>query len=321
MASKINPPITLDDTLLMYSESEAKYRIPDQISGQPIRKIGMGAFHGLDTLNEISMGKNITEISSHAFSRCSFLQKVQMTGAVKKICSNAFLMCHALKEIHIDALRLSRSSWVSFQCACSEGPVGIPVSATPPEHPLVSQLTTVLAVKPAYLLPPKLPYLYHEPAQQPINLPAIRDKRKVMGFTTAGYPLSEEMAVQSLIEGDYPVWKDNKAENHSDRLLRLNFDRPVETCLLFTADFVSNGPHDTVFVNLHVWFGRFFWPSFTSLVHENKTYYIYHRVYAASVPDPGYYRRDIAVFDKHGIIEDEELSRRIYAKYALPSIL
>lgn len=315
-----NTLLAIDDMLLMYSGRDADFQVPGQLDGQPIHRIGMGACCAHETLKSVTLGSHITGIGNQAFASCKHLQQVQLTSNVNTVGDGAFLACPLLEEIRISSLPFSPADWTAYQSSCLAGPGGIPVSYLPPPHPLVQRVISSTGHMPASMLPPSLPLLFRESAHNSFRAEALLAVRQSMGFHAGGQQISEFQAAASLISSDVLPWKSSLAERENDRHLRREIPLEPETCLLFTAEPRSSTPGGII-ADLHIWVGRFFWPSVTRVVWEQKTYHIYQRMYASSKPQLGYCRRDVAVIGDQGIIRNEAIARRIYAKYILPAIL
>ena len=67
--------------------------------------------------------------------------------------------------------------------------------------------------------------------------------------------------------------------------------------------------------------GHFFWQSAQPVLYENNKYYVYRRYYLTSNPELELIRRDIAIYDGNGVVNDRKEAQNVYAKYKLLSIL
>jgi hypothetical protein len=73
-----------------YDGSDAVVTVPNDYGGYPIIAIDAYAFAGNKTLQEVTIGDNITGIGEGAFMQCSALTKINVPDSVAEIGENAF---------------------------------------------------------------------------------------------------------------------------------------------------------------------------------------------------------------------------------------
>lgn len=76
-------------------------RIPEQIDGEPVTKIGTGCFEDCTGLTTIVLPDTITDIDPRAFSGCTALRGLFLPDGLKTIGKDAFALCGELEAIHI----------------------------------------------------------------------------------------------------------------------------------------------------------------------------------------------------------------------------
>lgn len=316
-----NKLLVTDGVVLMYSGHEAAVHVPSRLDKQLIRTIGKGAFFGLDTLRSVTIDHGITHIGTQAFSECLHLKQVRMPATIRTLGASVFSPCPGLEDICIEEITFSPLEWAAFSASCITCQGGARISNIPPQQPLVNLVVSNLSIEPACLLPPSLPAIFRIPLNDDVSAYTLSMPHQVTGIAASGGGCSELQAVMSLISSGVQPWRNQAAEEENDRLIRKGFALWGETCLLFTADRAVTNADASVTADLHILIGEFFWPSVTPVICDQKTYYVYHRMYASHTPAKGYSRQDVALLDENGLIIDQNLSRRVYEKYILPAIL
>lgn len=315
-----NATLAIDDTLLLYTGRDAFYQVPEQLDCQSIHKIGKGAFAARETLQGVTLGKHITHIGQEAFALCKELRWVQMDASVTTVEKDAFTNCPKLEEMHLTSLSFTTAEWEGFQASCMPGPGGAMVTPVAPPLPLVRQVVDSMDQKPARLLPPMTPVLLRGTPYD-VRKADLRSPQQVVGFGGSADQIVEEQFAVAMMDDELAPWRSAEAEQNNDSLVRRSIDRSVESCLLFTATQRRKPRGGRIVADLHIWVGCFCWPSITRVVCDGEEYFIYHRIHVSSEPKLGYLRRDMALMNRRGIIEDEAVARRVYAKYMLPIIL
>lgn len=322
--------LVADKVLLMYSGKDRDFVLPEELSGQPVKKIGMGAFKSVTSLESITLSPEITCISHQAFEGCPHLRRVTLTGSVEDVGSRAFAGCPKLEEICIRYLPVPRREINTFEQSCVTTAEKLRYSAGMPGMELVQKLVSALSgVGTPSLTPQESLALLRDPA--PTGYVTADTFRTVTGpyaFHETMLSLPELMIVMKMMEtGDYQ-WKSGRVELENDLLIRQEkYLEPERTCLFTLEKTGEPDRGELSFVDLHIWVGHFFWPSLVPVIWEGKEYFVYRRLYMESSlknsmhSKPGYLRRDMAVFGHEGLMMDEEISRRVYAKYVLPTLL
>lgn len=174
-------------------------------------------------------------------------------------------------------------------------------------------------------------------------------KRKVISWEIIPEHFSEKQGILRKIKeqsdnyynaGDEQAWIVQQLSRDMNRLPSFLSNRFYELCLC-TLEFSKDGnviaagnkmlTDGDVTCKIRVIRTHAFFLSARRIMYNGKNYYIYSRNYllgklvprytAAGVGDGIYDRKDMAIFDENGIIEDRELAEHIYAKYKLFSSL
>ena len=89
---KFNYVIGKDQTVEItnYNENESSVKIPDQIAGKKVTKIGRGAFYEHGNLTNVSLPATIKELADGAFADCYELTAITLPEALESIGDYAF---------------------------------------------------------------------------------------------------------------------------------------------------------------------------------------------------------------------------------------
>lgn len=87
-------------TITSYTGSRQNVVIPSEIDGDPVKKIGMGAFEN-SSVKTVTVSEGITEIDETAFTYCMSLQTVSLPSTLTKIGNSAFSVCTSLRSVDI----------------------------------------------------------------------------------------------------------------------------------------------------------------------------------------------------------------------------
>ena len=73
--------------------------IPDSIEGNPVTKIGNGAFEGCASLTSITIPDSITSFGDSTFANCKSLTSITIPNGVTSIMSGVFYHCSSLTAV------------------------------------------------------------------------------------------------------------------------------------------------------------------------------------------------------------------------------
>ncbi|MBQ7744217.1 MAG: leucine-rich repeat domain-containing protein [Ruminococcus sp.] len=111
-----------------YKGSELDIKIPDEIEGRKVIKIGKEAFKEYD-MSSIIISKNVTTIEQSAFEKCNNLKKIELPNSITEIEGSAFNNCINLEEIILpESLSIIHSA--TFQKCSNLKSVKLPDSIT-----------------------------------------------------------------------------------------------------------------------------------------------------------------------------------------------
>lgn len=97
----------------------------------PITTVGENAFSGNETLQKITLSKNMTTVLNHAFFNCSNLQTVVFESTkISKIDMYAFAGCTSLSSINLEDTFITTISFGTFMNCTSLSEVRIPETVT-----------------------------------------------------------------------------------------------------------------------------------------------------------------------------------------------
>lgn len=97
----------------------------------PITTVGENAFSGNETLQKITLSKNMTTVLNHAFFNCSNLQTVVFESTkISKIDMYAFAGCTSLSSINLEDTFITTISFGTFMNCTSLSEVRLPETVT-----------------------------------------------------------------------------------------------------------------------------------------------------------------------------------------------
>ena len=127
-------PFTYDSadgvvTITGYTGTDTEVTIPATINGQPVTRIGEGAFNSRADLTRITIPSSVTSIGIGAFLSCSGLANITIPASVTCIGDSAFYSCNGLTSITISDGVTSIGNTAFYGCG-SLTRVTIPASVT-----------------------------------------------------------------------------------------------------------------------------------------------------------------------------------------------
>lgn len=75
--------------------------LPDEIDGYPISDIGDSAFENNDSIEHVTLPKQLKNIGKNAFKNCKNLKTIDITASVNLIEDSSFINCTSLKEVSL----------------------------------------------------------------------------------------------------------------------------------------------------------------------------------------------------------------------------
>ena len=75
--------------------------LPDEIDGCPISDIGDSAFENNDSIEHVTLPKQLKNIRKNAFKNCKNLKTIDITASVNLIEDSSFINCTSLKEVSL----------------------------------------------------------------------------------------------------------------------------------------------------------------------------------------------------------------------------
>lgn len=92
-----------EDTVVItkYLGDQTLVFVPKMLDGKAVSTIGVGAFQGNSSIEQIVLPQGIEVIESQAFAYCSNLQYVVMGTGLKSIGQDAFSHCSSLAELRL----------------------------------------------------------------------------------------------------------------------------------------------------------------------------------------------------------------------------
>ena len=89
-------------TVVSYSGTAKKVKIPNKVNGVPVTAIGNECFWQVRTMNVLSIPSTVTEIGISAFNECTGLKKIVLPKELKTLGSAAFWYCTNLETVVFD---------------------------------------------------------------------------------------------------------------------------------------------------------------------------------------------------------------------------
>lgn len=88
-------------TLKSYIGTASDLRIPYELDGKAVTRLGSNLFKGNSTLRSVIVSGSVTDIESYAFDECVNLEEVRLSYDLNSISNGLFRNCHKLKSIYI----------------------------------------------------------------------------------------------------------------------------------------------------------------------------------------------------------------------------
>lgn len=89
-------------TVVSYSGTAKKVKIPKKVNGVPVTAIGNECFWQARTITTLSIPSTVTEIGISAFNECTGLKKIVLPKELKSLGSAAFWYCTNLETVVLD---------------------------------------------------------------------------------------------------------------------------------------------------------------------------------------------------------------------------
>lgn len=83
---------------------------------ETLKEVGLAAFSGCTSMNNVAMNDGLLEIGSYAFQDCSSLSSIVIPDTVKAIDDSAFVGCSCLQEVHLPSEIESIGNGVFSEC-------------------------------------------------------------------------------------------------------------------------------------------------------------------------------------------------------------
>ena len=156
---------------------------------------------------------------------------------------------------------------------------------------------------------------------------SVFEAQSCYGFVGSRTQTEEYTVVMEMIRRGDNGWHDPGSEMQADLNLRSGRP-PYESYMIRSVSFAmvealptAPGRDGKYHVRFHL-FQRFaFFPSLWQIRHQGKDWWIYSRNYLTGVPERPYFREEMGVFNREGLVTDRKTSEDVYAKYRLLSVL
>ncbi len=108
--------------LVKFDRTRPWAKIPDEVEGLPVTRIGSNAFERCDSAPfSLDLPKHLTMIEDDAFDKCTSLQNITIPESTSHIGENAFRKCAKLRSVEIpESVTVIRAGTFSFCSSLQE---------------------------------------------------------------------------------------------------------------------------------------------------------------------------------------------------------
>lgn len=307
--------LVLDGVLILYTGIVSeRIVIPRIIDGQTIKKIGRSAFQDCTFIKSITIPDSVTRIESSAFIGCSNLKEIALPIFYNDIHieADAFVGCKSLERILATATEKEYQRLVSSARSLADGTLVIMSE---------QKIKTMLCAMSGYIeaTPIDTKYIFNV-KDYAVN--TILGKLVVYGLKDKLTIIEDEAVMNHISTGDMrgPFASDN--ETQIDWHVRAN--KPAEyrrTALTYFYPSETMRLGEKVHIKIMVSDGYHFVQSLVKIIYSGKDFYVYRRHYLSPIKEELYTRQDITVYDRNGLVENQEVAKEVYAKYMLLALL
>ena len=156
---------------------------------------------------------------------------------------------------------------------------------------------------------------------------SIFDSRPCYDFHRGRTETEEYTAVMEMIRRRDSGWHDPDAEKQADLVIRIG-KSPFEAYMLHPVSLamldalpMGLGEDGKYHLRFHLFRQLMFSPSLWQIRHQGEDWWIYSRNYLTGDPERPYFREEVGVFNREGLVTDRKTSEDVYAKYRLLSVL
>lgn len=310
--------LVVDGTLILYTGKHVeRLVIPCTINNQTITKIGRGAFRDCAYLKYVTLPDSVIRIESCAFCGCSALEEIALPVFSKEltIASDAFAICKNIKRILATLSEYDYQNLYGSSHRLGDGTAIV----------LNNQnIKTVLAAISKYveMIPQNADLLF---CVQNNDITGLSERLRVLGLELSTTISEEEAFLCCIAKNKYNKEKRMSSEEETKIDWHIRGNKPVAYNLTNLVWFHPNELMrfgGKVHIRMYVSNGYHFVQSAAPVAYKGKEYYVYRRHYLTTwVEGEPLARRDVAVFDKDGLVTDQAAAKEIYAKYNLLALL
>ncbi len=298
--------LALDHTLLSYNGADAHFTIPNKVNDVPISRVGDGALYGCASLRALHIPGRIRQIGQQAFYGCPKLETVYLEGELPDFAAGSLTNCPNLQQIRMKDFPVPEELYQQMLEDSALLEDGRRITERFPAIPKLDLLSQALDVQRAAYVPREISTLFSGHS----------------GRDAAELSMHEKQELFALIRSGLQPRLDPESEQSNDlQMRRASLTDPERVCLFGFERGATQAKNGIRRLSAFLLLGSFFYQSAVEIQWEGETYYLYQRRYLHNLASMKYLRRDHGIFSPEGPIEEDRLSKEIYAKYQLLSIL
>lgn len=326
-----------EQCLLGYLGDEAAVVLPEKIDGgHVISEIGNGALANKNAIEAVAFPDTVISFGDEVFCGSNRIRYVELPLTVREMSHEAFKktmfdrICVRMNSVSLDNIwshtTLSNGT-ERLICPTDLGACRIAVNGMVYEdifsddgkgrNRTLNGGNTISDDFSNYELNDEINWLFKD--DDPTNVIFDADKyENVSIYCRDGLNnISEIRAIKQVIDEKLDVYTDAESEDKSDWNKKVGKNGEIQKTVILLAKPSESVLDDSPVLDIKPEVGYFFFPSVRRVICDGE-YWIYRRCYLV---DSGYVPRDIAVFDRNGIVRLPEVKRKVYAKYKLLSCL
>lgn len=297
----------VDGTVVVYDGSDRNLTIPAVLGRVKVTAIGRKAFSHSD-VEVVRVPSTVKALNREAFSSCPKLHTVYLPSSVATK-GNIFEKSDALRMIYFDEITLSQEEADRLYASSTDVGDGVYMTQLLPKHPLFEGIRQYQPLCEPHPVAPEGARLFY--------LKDIRWGEAEPCCFDTGADNSEQTSRTELIKSGGETYWNALTEEKIDESQRKNeTPEPERVGVLFYRRGAS--PQK---IRGRIQIGLYFWQSLIPVVLQGGRFAIYRRCFLSQRKGYQYIATMSGVFDAAGECVDRQIEERVYAKYAIMSIL
>ena len=301
----------IGDTIVSYDGKSSVVKIPADIRGLKIKRIGAGAFYRSNNLRVLEVAEGIEEIGESAFAACEKLVNISLPSTMQFIEKDAFALSGNIEDFSI-VLEIGKTEYellMESGIETQDGKVIIDQSIIAPYN-----------IEDRFIFSN---YDYPTPCFICREMRALFSRRysywDVIAFKGYTHVENERDGVKHLIKEGWEAPENPEAEIYCDRVASAGrysvYPDKLRIALLDAQKTYSR--YGRYYINLSFLVRNFFYQSVEKFAADGKVYYAYTRKYLTGNPACVYEKEYVEILTEKVEIATGKEEDLAYRKYRL----